>query len=451
MTYFHGSLAAAAVLICTAALGQQPPYDVVPKAEQPYYRVRYDASKKDGELIFPVQYTIWIPQEVETLRGVVVHQHGCGEGSCKSGLTGAYDLHWQALAQKHSCALLSPSYEQPQDAVCRAWCDPRNGSAVTFDRALEDLGELSGHPELASAPLAIWGHSGGGYWCGGMVLTQPERIAAAWLRSGVPAFEPDPDRADVVPFPLPDNALEVPIMCNPGTKEGVTDKEGRFAKVWPANVAFFEKVRGRGGLIGIAIDPLTAHECGNSRYLAIPWLDKCLQLRLPTDPGGTLRQISTTGAWLAAPQSTVAVPAENFDGDPLSLGWLPDEEIAKSWMQFRKDTQVADSTPPPPPCNVVLSGNQLNWDAVADLESGIEKFIVMRDGKHLTDVSGGINRFGRPIFQGLQYSDTPLQPLVPMAFADDSTDSAQEHQYAIVTVNTAGLKSAPTPAEQRAK
>ena len=55
----------------------------------------------------------------ETLRGLVVHQHGCGEGSCKSGLTGAFDLHWQALAKKHGCALLSPVYEQPEKANCQ--------------------------------------------------------------------------------------------------------------------------------------------------------------------------------------------------------------------------------------------------------------------------------------------------------------------------------------------
>ena len=69
--------------------GQNPPYDISPKAEPPYYRVRYEASSKPGELIFPVQYTIWIPKGVTKLRGVVVHQHSCGEGSCKSGLTGA--------------------------------------------------------------------------------------------------------------------------------------------------------------------------------------------------------------------------------------------------------------------------------------------------------------------------------------------------------------------------
>ena len=70
-------------------------------------------------------------------------------------------------------------------------------------------------------------------------------------------------------------------MCNLGTKEGVTVKDGRFAGVWPANEAFFNEMRGKGGLIGVAVDPLTAHECGNQRYLAIPWLDACLTARLP--------------------------------------------------------------------------------------------------------------------------------------------------------------------------
>src|SRR5262245_12726609 len=115
--------------------GQQPPYDVFPPANAPYYRVRYEASTKPGELIFPVNYTLWIPPGVKTVRGVIVHQHGCGEGSCKSGLTGAFDLHWQALAKKHHCALLAPSYEQPEKADCQLWCDPRHGSDAAFQKA----------------------------------------------------------------------------------------------------------------------------------------------------------------------------------------------------------------------------------------------------------------------------------------------------------------------------
>ena len=53
---------------------QQPPYDVFPSADPPYYRVRYEASTKPGELIFPVNYTIWVPPGAKTLRGVIVHE-----------------------------------------------------------------------------------------------------------------------------------------------------------------------------------------------------------------------------------------------------------------------------------------------------------------------------------------------------------------------------------------
>ena len=151
----------------TAPLGaQQKPYDVFPEAEAPYYRVRYEGSKVAGELMYPVNYTIWVPPGVKEVRGVIVHQHGCGEGSCKSGLTGAFDLHWQALARRHDCALLAPSYEQPDKAECQMWCDPRNGSGAAFERCLKDLGAASGHPELAEVPWALWGHSGGGHWAG---------------------------------------------------------------------------------------------------------------------------------------------------------------------------------------------------------------------------------------------------------------------------------------------
>src|SRR6266850_1540778 len=132
-------------VIATVALlrAQEPPYVNPLRADPPYYRVRYEGSTNAGELVFPVSYTIWIPPNVKKLRGVVVHQHGCGEGSCKSGQTGAFDLHWQALAKKHDCALMSPVYEQPEKANCQLWCDPRNGSDATFQKSLTDLGAKS--------------------------------------------------------------------------------------------------------------------------------------------------------------------------------------------------------------------------------------------------------------------------------------------------------------------
>ncbi|MDY3551145.1 hypothetical protein R5W24_000220 [Gemmata sp. JC717] len=424
---------------------QKPPYDVFPPADPPYYRVRYEASATMGELPYPVNYTIWVPKGVKALRGLIVHQHGCGEGSCKSGLTGAFDLHWQALARKHDCALLSPAYEQPDKADCQLWCDPRNGSDATFRKCLTDFGAKSGHPELSEVPWALWGHSGGGHWAGGMVMLHPERVAAAWLRSGVPLLKPDPTRTGIKAHTLPDAALKVPLLCNLGTKEGVTVKDPRFASVWPANETFFNEVRGKGGLIGVAVDPLSSHDCGNQRYLAIPWLDACLGARLPKQAGKPLTAMPTEGAWLAPPTGSEATPAAKFTGDPLKAAWLPNESIARAWVQYVKDSAVTDTTPPPAPTNVRRNGNEITWDGEADLESGLAAFVIERDGKVIATVpEQGKNPFGRPVFQNLQYSDTPTQPLVPMKFTDTKAEAGKKHVYRVIAVNTAGLKSKPS-------
>ena len=231
-------------------------------------------------------------------------------------------------------------------------------------------------------------------------------------------------------------------MCNPGTKEGVTVKDGRFAGVWPANEAFFTALRGKGGLIGVAVDPLTAHECGNQRYLAIPWLDACLAARLPDKSGEPLKPMPVDGAWLAPLLGSEAVPTGKFSGEKEKSVWLPSEVIAKAWMHYVKDTGVPDTTPPPAPTNVQVKGNDITWNAEADLESGLAHFIIERDGTPIATVpEQGKNPFGRPIFQNLQYSDTPTQPLVEMHFTDSKAAPGEAHKYRVISVNTAGLKS----------
>lgn len=433
--------------VAAPAVAQKPPYDVFPPADPPYYRARYDAGTKGGELPYAVNYTLWIPPGVKELRGVVVHQHGCGEGSCRSGLTGAYDLHWQALAKKHDCALLSPAYEQPEKADCQMWCDPRNGSDAAFRTALADLSVKCKHPELATVPWALWGHSGGGHWCGGMVMLHPERVAAVWLRSGVPLLKDDPSRKGIKAHALPDAALAVPLMCNLGTKEGVTVKDKNFAGVWPQNEEFFNTVRGKGGLVGVAVDPLSSHDCGNQRYLAIPWLDACLTARLPKAAGEKLLPMPADAAWLAPILGGEAALAAKFTGEKLKAGWLPNEAVAKAWTEYVKDTKVTDTTPPPAPTNVRVTDNKLTWEAEADVESGLAGFVIERDGKPIATLpEQGKNPFGRPVFQNLQYSDTPTQPLVPMTYTDKSAEAGKSYSYRVIAVNTVGLKSKPSAA-----
>jgi pimeloyl-ACP methyl ester carboxylesterase len=433
--------------ITAAITAPVAPYENPLAAEPPYYRVRYEApaEPKEGELIYPVSYTIWIPPGVETLRGLIVHQHGCGEGSCKSGQTGAYDLHWQALAKKHDCALMGPSYEQPDKADCQKWCDPRQGSDAAFQKALADLGKMSGHPELTTAPWALWGHSGGGHWAGGISLLHPERVAAAWLRSGVPpvaAVEGKP-----APYTITAGATTVPLMCNLGTKEGVTDKEGRFAGVSAGVETFFKTMRAEGSLVGVSVDPLSSHDCGNQRYLAIPWLDACLAARLPEKAGDPLKAMPKGESWLApldleAQGKVAPLPESNFVGPLESSVWLPNEAIARAWSSYVKDTAVPDTTPPPAPTDLVVKGNELTWECEADLESGLAGFVIERDGVVIAKLpEKGTNPFGRPVFQNLSYSDSPTQPLVGMRYTDPAPGSGKAHRYRIIAVNTVGLES----------
>ena len=248
-----------------------------------------------GELIFPVNYTIWIPKNLKSIRGVIVHQHGCGEGSCKSGLTGAYDLHWQALAKKHDCALLAPSSATGESRLPNVTIPAMVLLRRVKERwlilarklAIQSCQRCRGHCGDIAA-----GGTGPAAWCCCTRNVSPPPGCA----SGVPLLKPDPARVTIKAHTLPDAALKVPLMCN---QEGVTVKDGRFAGVWPANEAFFNAVRSKGGLISVAVDPITAHRCGNQRYSAIPWLDACLSARLPKVSGEPIQDMPTDNTWLA--------------------------------------------------------------------------------------------------------------------------------------------------------
>ncbi len=435
-------LTALLITLCAVALQAQ---ESLPPALPPYFRVHYEPSTQPGELVYGVNYTVWLPPGVKTLRGVIVHQHGCGEGACKAGQTAAFDLHWQALAQKHECALLGPSYEQPEKANCMLWCDPRNGSEQKFLQALTDLAAQTKHPELATVPWALWGHSGGATWAGTMLLRHPDRIAAAWLRSGFPKLVPPPD-SKLPAQEIPEASCAVPVMCNLGTREGVTQSNDRFAGVWKGVQPFFTEVRAKGGFIGVAVDPNSSHDCGNQRYLAIPWFDACLEARLPEKAGeAKLKAMPTEGAWLAPLLGAAAQPAAQFTGDAKAAVWLPNERIAKAYAEYMKDGNVSDSTPPSAPNEVKLTGNDLTWQAAADLESGIAGFIIERDGVEFARVpekpAGSV---GRQIFQKNGYSDTPSPPLAEMRFTDTNAKPSEKHTYRVITVNSFGLKSEPS-------
>ena len=414
-----------------------------------YLKVEYPPSTQAGQLQVGVTYTMWIPDGVARFRCVIVHQHGAGRTASEKGATAAYDLHWQALAKKWDCALLGPSYHVLTDAIdaspggSELWFDPRRGSDRTFLKAIDELSAQAKHPELATVPWALWGHSGGGIWADVMTTLYPTRVVAVFLRSG--SFQ---NRAG---FPQPETpaaAYAVPFMGNAGVKE-----QDRGA--WINTVARIREYRSHGGPAGFAPDPRTGHETGDSRYLAIPFFDACFAERLPAKGSNTqeLQPMNMGKGWLAPFQSETAVAAAAYQGNPLEAIWLPNEQVAKNWNEYVKNGTVADVTPPPPPFNVRITsrdngGNEITWDAESDFESGIGGFFVMRDDQTLARLPSIIpfGVYGRPLFQGLSYHDTPEGPPTPpaMRFLDVTSKSGEKHTYSIISVNSAGVPSEPS-------
>ncbi|MCG6156068.1 SGNH/GDSL hydrolase family protein [Rubinisphaera margarita] len=380
------------------------------------YQAHYPADLTPGALRISVDYYLWIPDGVETVRGVIVHQHGCGVGASVGGQTAADDLQWQALAAKWDCALLGSSYEPREGINCRLWCDPRNGSGARFLQALGDFSDLAGHRELETAPWCLWGHSGGGFWSSLMQVEHPERIVAIWFRSGT-AFGYW-TKGDIEVPNIPDAAYRIPMMANPGVKE--RDHE-RFQAAWTGLLAMQKAYQEQGAtFFEFAADPNTSHECGGSRFLAIPFFDFWLEHRLPTDPADQLRP---------------AVAAlDQWHG-----------EMSRRLEGYLHAGLADDRTPPPPPANVRGQRNDdqsltLTWTATADLESGLKGFVIEHDGEPIAALPETPQAtFGHYLFQGISYHDTPNAPLAEMTVTIPDADAAES--YSVRAVNTCDLKS----------
>lgn len=410
------------------AKDQQPAASSRPSTGGTVYEVHYPASVRPGELRLAVDYFLWIPKNVQQLRGVIVHQHGCGPGASLGGRTAADDLHWQALARKWDCALLGSSFEPREGVNCRLWCDPRNGSGDRFLQALSHFAKATGHTELQTAPWCLWGHSGGGFWASLMQVKYPERIVAVWLRSGTAYYAWT--NGEIEAPEIPKAAYRVPVMANSGLKEKGHE---RFHQAWDGLTVMQKAYQEQGAFFEFAADPRTAHECGDSRYLAIPffdfWLDHRLPHRVPLGPGEA--------------ENRTLRPAETAQAD-----WKRD--MAGKVSEYVRTGDVDDTTSPPAPAKVTVTRNDdstvtVTWEAEADLESGIRCFLIERDGQQIGQVpEQPVGRFGRPLFQSMSYHDTPQPPLPAMRFIDHKPPPETRPKYGVRTVNGVGLKSEPT-------
>jgi pimeloyl-ACP methyl ester carboxylesterase len=399
----------------------------------------YKTSKITSGLFY-AKYATYIPEGFPKLRGILVHQHGCGD-ACKDDWDGEgngleKDLQYQAFAKKWGFAIINPALCQKKDSTikypggidCLGWSDIENGSEKVFFAGLDSLARMSGHPEFSSLPVLLWGHSGGGHWVLSMLRKHPEKVIAVFAVS--PAF------TDINDYP--ESVAGVPVLIRHGGKADYNDDGIRC---WSNALRQFHLIRNMGGCAGLALSPKNEHGSGDSRYLAIPFFEAVLAQRLPAEGTTTLRNVDNSKVWLADTATNKIFKLSSFKGDKLKMTWLPDSETAIKWKEFVTTGTVTDDTPPPAPFNVKSAGIynaciEVTWNADADIESGIAHFNIYKNGI----LAGRIP--SEKDFQTFGYGDEPNEKNLPvMKFTLEGIDSKAKARITITTVNKAGLES----------
>ncbi len=366
-----------------------------------------------------VEYYMWIPENIKTVKGIILHQHGCGETAYKSGRNAFYDTQWRALAKKYDFALMGSSYLSTN--ACFDWIEPEEGSYKTFIRGISEMAKKSDHKELEDVPWVLWGHSGGGHWAYEMVLQHSDKILCSVLKS--PAWT---DTSSL--------GIQVPLLCLLGVREGY-DTYSKF--VWSTSVEAMKYRIRENAPVCIAADPTSGHESANSRLLAIPFIDEILKLRSDE---------STTNIYRSN-QCYIDLDSHKFKDEITDIedinnaNWVPNKLFAEKWLEFIKTGYVTDSTPPlESPYNVEVrnqgNGIVISWQADADIESGIKGFNIYRNNKVInTDsVQSKWN------FQ-FDYHDNPKEIYDKFEFADTSSNKNGEYRYQVSLINQAGLES----------
>jgi hypothetical protein len=291
-----------------------------------------------------------------------------------------------------------------------------------------------------------------------------------WCRSGT-AFIPW-EKGEIPKPNLSPAVYEIPVMCNPGLKER-DDK--RFAGAWNGCLEMFRAYRKAGAPIGFAPDPRTGHECGDSRYLAIPWFAACLELRLPEKESPTkegtvqkLRSVSTDKKFESKFTAEQTKAGGKYEGLAEEVIWQPSAAVAQAWEQYIETGATEDKTPPPAPTNVrklitpgdvLHKGNtHLYWDVAVDFESGLAGFVIYRDGEVIAKIpQKPVGKFGRALYQPMTYHDTPEKSSTELSLKDAKPKPGEtlifghwsyleetvkgSPKYQVKAVNSAGLES----------
>ena len=294
-------------------------------AEDLTYRTTIADAKKGTEQ----KINVWIPGDVEVVRGMVVNPF--------------YDKlaereDYQAFARTIGFGLMGGGLDRKGDMP----------AAVT--QALTEAAAELDRPELAHVPLAFGGFSAGGGMAVKLATLMPDRTLCAWSvgNPGTGFAKEDPGLtrdADIL--------RSIPILTMNGSVDPFVDHHQGNYKAWIE--AHYTKIQSLGLPWTVAIQWGKGHDYGNANALAWPFIAEVMRARLPeegwdpTKGPAELRAVSASmeGSMFgdlftidtASPTWQTAEASEGAWGEGEAEGWdgktwLLNGRVAAIWSSF---------------------------------------------------------------------------------------------------------------------
>lgn len=277
------------------------------------------------------QFRVWFPDDAKTLRGTLFLIPGKnGDGR---GLAG--DANWQAWAAKNGFALLACNLKDDDQ---EAGYQMMPATVELLEKALAEAAKVAQHPEIATGPLAFWGHSAGANLSRVFTGLHAKRVvvmAVTKATAGGPSDVRD--------------ALEVPVLLTTGAKEKADWRK--------SNQDSWTQARKSGAVWAIGDHPNEGHEAGKTLEAIRPFMDDAITLRLgaaspapetgrpalgqrptrSTGGGGpSLNKVKDQDGWLGDLTTKEVTPYKDFKGNKRIACWFPGEASAKAWQGYLK-------------------------------------------------------------------------------------------------------------------
>jgi len=306
------TLLAAALALCAGTTRAQAPGGTT-----------FDHAAPPGDNYAKAEFRLWLPAGASRVRGVLL----LVPGSNGDGRPDVQDTVWQAFARGHGLALVGCHFtDKPHEQnFIEEYVDVARGTGPALLGALVAFAADAKHPELATAPLLLWGMSAGGEFNYEFVAWKPERVIAFVVNKGGIYYTALTSRA----------ARSVPGILFVGGKD-LAFRTNTITGLFAVN-------RRAGALWALAEEPGAAHIVGRSRDVALVFFDDMLAARLGDTAAAdgaapALHPIAESSGFLGDLTARTFRPVAGAPAPSVPTAWLPTERVARAWAAMMTDT-----------------------------------------------------------------------------------------------------------------